>query len=83
MWAVLIVGGIISVAFTYFFGVRSFAAQALMVASLAALVGLVLALILSLDLPFTGGVGIGPDRMRDAIAEFDHIPAGPANEESP
>jgi hypothetical protein len=74
MWAVLIVGGVISVAFTYFFGVRSFAAQALMVSALAALIGLVLALILSLDLPFTGGIGVGPDRMRGAIAEIDHIP---------
>jgi Protein of unknown function (DUF4239) len=72
MWAVLIVGGVISVAFTYFFGVRSFAAQALMVSALAALIGLVLALILSLDLPFTGGVAVGPDRMQDVIEEFDH-----------
>ena len=83
MWAVLILGGAISVGFTYFFGVRSFAAQALMVGSLAALIGLVLALILSLDLPFSGDIGVGPDRMRGAIAEFHRIPAGPANQESP
>jgi hypothetical protein len=74
LWAVLIAGGIISVAFTYFFGVRNLAAQALMVSALAALIGLVLALILSLDLPFTGGASVSPDRMRDAIEEFDHIP---------
>lgn len=83
MWAVLILGGVISVGFTYFFGVRSFAAQALMVGSLAALIGLVLALILTLDLPFTGDIGVGPDRMRGAIAEFHDIPAGPATEETP
>jgi hypothetical protein len=70
LWGVLIIGGIISVGFTYFFGVRSFAAQALMVSALAALIGLVIALILSLDLPFTGSVGVGPDAMRGALTEF-------------
>jgi hypothetical protein len=74
MWSILIVGAVISVAFTYFFGVRSFAAQALMVSALAALIGLVLAVILALDLPFTGGITVGPASMRDTIAEFDHVP---------
>ena len=73
MWGVLIIGAVISVAFTFLFGVRSFLAQALMVASLAALIGIVLALILALDLPFTGGLSVGPDSMQDAIEEFDHI----------
>ncbi|HEY6886193.1 MAG TPA: DUF4239 domain-containing protein [Solirubrobacter sp.] len=73
MWGVLLIGAIISVGFTYFFGVSSFAAQALMVAALAALVGLVLALIMTLDLPFTGSVGVGPDAMSDALHEFTLI----------
>jgi Protein of unknown function (DUF4239) len=73
LWAVLIIGGIISIAFTYFFGVHSLAAQILMVGSLAALVGLVLAVIVSLDLPFTGDVAVAPDAMRNAITEFGHI----------
>jgi hypothetical protein len=75
LWAVLLLGGIICVAFTYFFGVSSFAAQALMVSALAALVGLVLAVIVSLDLPFTGNVAVTPQAMRNALAEFDHIDA--------
>jgi hypothetical protein len=73
LWAVLIIGGIITVGFTYFFGVRSFAAQALMVSAFAALVGLVLAVIVSLDLPFTGDVAVSPTAMSNAITEFDHI----------
>lgn len=73
LWGVLIVGGIISIGFTYFFGVRSLAAQVLMVSALAALIGLVLALIISLDLPFTGDVGVGPDAMRGALEEFTRI----------
>jgi hypothetical protein len=73
MWGMLLIGGIIAIGFTYFFGVSRFAAQALMVAALAALVGLVLALILTLDLPFTGSVGVGPAAMRDALHEFTLI----------
>jgi Protein of unknown function (DUF4239) len=70
---VLLVGAIISIGFTYFFGVEKFAPQILMVGSLAALVGLVLALILTLDLPFTGDLGVQPDAMRSAIVEFPHM----------
>ncbi|MFL5782829.1 MAG: DUF4239 domain-containing protein [Thermoleophilaceae bacterium] len=72
VWVVLIVGAAISVAFTYFFGVRNFVAQALMVGALAAITGLVLFLILSLDLPFTGDVGVGPATMREVAKEFAH-----------
>jgi hypothetical protein len=72
VWVVLIVGAAISVAFTYFFGVRNFVAQALMVGALAAITGLVLFLILSLDLPFTGDVGVGPATMREVAREFAH-----------
>jgi hypothetical protein len=73
LWAVLIIGGVISIAFTYFFGVHSLAAQILMVSALAALVGLVLAVIVSLDLPFTGDVAVAPTAMRNSITEFGHI----------
>jgi hypothetical protein len=33
-------------------------------------IALVLFLILSLDLPFTGDVGVGPSAMKDVLAEF-------------
>jgi hypothetical protein len=72
VWAVLILGGLICIGFTYLFGVKSFLAQGLMVGSLAAITGLVLFLILSLDLPYTGDVGVGPSGMSDVIGEFSH-----------
>ena len=75
VWIVLIAGAAISVGFTYFFGVRNFVAQALMVGALAAITGLVLFLILSLDLPFTGDVGVGPGPMRQVAKEFAHLKA--------
>lgn len=72
VWVVLIAGAAISVGFTYFFGVKNFVAQALMVSALAAITGLVLFLILSLDLPFTGDVGVEPTAMKDVLEEFAH-----------
>jgi hypothetical protein len=72
VWVVLIAGAAISVGFTYFFGVKNFVAQALMVSALAVITGLVLFLILSLDLPFTGDVGVGPGAMKDVLEEFGH-----------
>jgi hypothetical protein len=73
LWFVLIVGGVISIGFTFFFGVRRFAAQALMVGALSALVGLVLLLILTLDLPFTGNVGVDSSAMQHTVEEFARI----------
>ncbi len=74
MWWVLVVGGMINVAFTYFFGLASRRAHVVMVAAVGATIGLTLFLIASLDLPFTGSLAVEPDAMRDALAEFAHIP---------
>jgi hypothetical protein len=43
-----------------------------MISALASIIGLVLFLILVLDLPFTGGVGIRPDAMQRILGEFGH-----------
>jgi hypothetical protein len=72
VWVVLIAGAAICVSFTYFFGVRNFVAQALMVGALAMITGLVLFLILSLDLPYTGDVGVTSAPMEDVVHEFAH-----------
>lgn len=70
LWAVLIVGGIITIAFTYFFGVESLWHHALMVSALATLIALSLLVILTLNLPYTGGVAVKPDAMRIELASF-------------
>jgi len=72
VWWVLIFGAVICVAFTYLFGVERFKAQAIIVGALAGTIGLVLFLILALDLPFTGDVGVGPTAMEDVIGELPH-----------
>ena len=73
LWLALIVGGLITVGFTYCFGLPSERAHLAMVAAVAATIGLTLFLIMSLDLPFTGDVAVAPNSMREAIAEFSHL----------
>src|SRR5262249_13254425 len=70
LWAVLLVGGLLTVGFTYFFGLSSFAGQAAMVGTLAAIIGLSLFVILALDLPFTGDVATRPTAMVRELDEF-------------
>lgn len=72
LWSILIAGGVITIGFTYFFGVSHFSAHVLMVAALAAMIALTLFVILSLDLPFSGDLRIGPYAMEQAIREFSH-----------
>ena len=72
LWGVLLGGAIITIGFTYFFGVPNLRAHALMVAALAAIISLTLFLVLSLDLPFSGGIAVPPTSMTHAIAEMHH-----------
>lgn len=71
LWLVLMAGGAITVAFTYFFGLESWRAQAVMVSALAAVIALSVLTILTLNLPFSGDVSIKPDAMRAEVAEFN------------
>jgi hypothetical protein len=59
LWAVLILGGIAAVGFTYLFGLQNTWAHRLMVVTLAAVIGLVLFTIGALEYPFSGGARIG------------------------
>lgn len=70
LWVVLIVGGAITIIFTYFFGVRNVRAQALMTALLAAMIGLALFVILSFDHPYRGDLSVDPDAFEDALVEL-------------
>lgn len=72
LWVVLIVGAIISIGLASFFAVGRVAAHTFMIAALATVVALVLFLVLSLDLPFSGDIGVGPTAMEDTLHEFAH-----------
>jgi hypothetical protein len=71
LWVVLIVGGIVAVGFTYLFGLEQTGAHALMVASLAGVIALVLFTIGVLDHPFSGGASIGPSAFELILDRFE------------
>jgi hypothetical protein len=73
LWLVLLAGAVVTVGFTYFFGVANLRAHMLMVVALAVIIALILFLLASLDLAFTGDLAVRPSAMRDVIGEFSHL----------
>ncbi len=61
LWVVLVVGGTLTVAFPYLFGIDAAWLHAATVAGLTVLVALILHVIGVLDYPFGSGVGVQPD----------------------
>ena len=71
LWSVLIFGGVATVGFTYLFGLESTWAHRLMVATLAAVIGLVLFTVGALGHPFEGGARIGPGFFELVLQRID------------
>jgi hypothetical protein len=70
LWVVLVLGGVITVSFTYLFGLKSNVAHALMVAALTLLICAILFTIGEFDNPFSGVVEIRPDAFREVLRSF-------------
>jgi hypothetical protein len=77
VWAVLIGGGIMTVLFTYFFGLKSFRGQLAMTALYVAAIGFVLFLIAAVDYPFSGVVSIKPEAMERVVQRIEQLEAAP------
>ena len=60
VWAFLIGSGAVTVAFSYFFGLRQIASQLIMTAALALTIAAALLLIAAMQTPFTGAVQVPP-----------------------
>jgi hypothetical protein len=71
LWAVLGFGGIVTVGFTYLFGLENTWSHRLMVAAVAGLIALVLFTIGNLEYPFSGGTRIGPEAFELVRARFE------------
>lgn len=71
IWFVLIVGGIITIVFTFFFGSENLSAQLIMTSLLATLISMILFTILVLDFPFTGTVRIKPTAFNTVLLYLD------------
>src|ERR671919_1517564 len=70
LWVVLVGGGVITVSFTYLFGLKSNRTHALMVAALTLLICAILFTIGEFDYPFSGVVEIRPDAFREMLHSF-------------
>lgn len=74
VWVVLVSGGVLTVAFTYLFGVEPDWLHTVAVAGLAIMISLVLHVIGVLDYPFNGGVHVQPDAFEQVLKEIGGPP---------
>src|SRR5215217_6695402 len=70
LWVVLIGGGVITIAFTYLFGLDNNVVHTLMVATLALIISLSLFTVAALDYPFKGDVRIHPAAFEQVLERF-------------
>lgn len=75
MWVLLVGGGIVTVGFTYFFGVQNFRTQVLMTGALSGVIAFVVFLIAALDNPFSGGLSVRPTQVEHAVERVREIEA--------
>jgi hypothetical protein len=75
LWAVLFIGGAITIGFGLFFGTKSIWSQALLVAIVAVTVSLVLLLIWTLQHPFSGVARLDPVAFEQVRSAIGRIPS--------
>jgi hypothetical protein len=71
LWVVLLGGGVVTVCFTYLFGLKSNWAHALMVAALTLVVCGILFTIGALEYPFAGQAGVQPTAFEEVLRSFE------------
>ena len=70
LWVVLILGGLITVFFTYLFGLENPFVHLLMVAALALIISMSLYTVTALDYPFKGDIRIHPSAFENDLERF-------------
>ena len=70
LWFVLVVGGVITVVFTFFFGSQNLFAQLTMTILLAVLIALILFTILLMDFPYSGDLSITVAPLQQVLTLF-------------
>ena len=68
VWTILLLGGVVSVVYTYLFGARTFGIHVAITGLIAATIALVFVLIVTLDYPFRGEVSVSSDAFRGVQA---------------
>jgi hypothetical protein len=67
IWLVLLVGGVITVSYTFFFGMKNVVAQYIITAALTVTITLILFLIYVLDHPFTGTSKVSSEPLKQVM----------------
>jgi hypothetical protein len=70
LWVVLLLGGVITVCFTYLFGLQNTLVHLLMVGSLALIISISLFTVAALDYPFNGDIHIHPTAYENDLERF-------------
>ena len=76
IWLVLLVGGVIAVSYTFFFGMKNLRAQYLITTTLTVTITSILFLIYVLDHPFTGTSRVSLEPLREAMSAMQSISTG-------
>ena len=71
LWALVIFGGVVTVGFTYLFGLESTRTHKLTVMALAGVIGMVIFAIGVLDYPFSGSAPIDPTAFELILERFE------------
>ena len=74
IWALLFGGAVLTIAFTFFFGTRSFSAQTVMTGILSILIFSELLAIVAIDRPFSGAVKVEPHSLTNILQLYRHRP---------
>jgi len=76
LWIVLIVGGVFTLIFTYFFAVESLRTQIVMTVLVALTLALNIFLVFVFGYPFSGDISVRPDSFRLDLGVFKHFEDG-------
>jgi hypothetical protein len=73
IWLVLLGGAVVTIAFTFFFGMESLQAQTVMTALLALPIFAELLVVVAIDRPFAGAIRVHPKALADVLADFETL----------
>jgi len=71
LWVVMLVGGVVTVGFTYLFGLENTTTHMLMVAGLTLVICLILFTVAALNYPFRGDVRVGHEAFEQVLRRFE------------
>jgi Na+/proline symporter len=74
VWFVLLLGAVLTIGFTFFFGTHNVIVQSLMTGILAALIFSAILVIIVIDRPFTGAVVVSQEPIRQVLEDFKSAP---------